>query len=127
MKKCEFGVTRTKYLGFIINTQGVEVDPNKVVIVQNWQLLSIVKGIQSFLGFYNFYWRFIYDFRSILRPLVHLTKANVDFKFDYTCQEAFEELKQYIIGAPILYHYDVTLESIIEIDMSDRVIIGILL
>src|SRR6266536_4247884 len=50
VKKCDFSVTRTKYLGFIITTQGVEVDPDKVAVVQNWQPPSTVKGIQSFLG-----------------------------------------------------------------------------
>src|SRR6266536_5754178 len=126
VKKYEFSITRTKYLGFIITTQGVEVDPNKVAVVQNWQPLSIVKGIQSFLGFYNFYQRFIRDFRSIARPLVYLTRANVDFKFDYACQEAFEELKQPMIEALILCYYDATLQSMIETDTSDRVIVGIL-
>ena len=50
----------------------------------------------------------------------------MDFKFDYTCQEAFEELKQCMIEAPILCHYDATLESMIKTDVSDRVIAGIL-
>ncbi len=50
----------------------------------------------------------------------------MDFKFDYACQEAFEELKQRMIEAPILCHYDTTLESMIKTDVSDGVITGIL-
>jgi hypothetical protein len=59
IKKCEFGVTRTKYLGFIIPTDGIEVVPNKVSIVKNWGIPTTVRGIQSFLGSCNFYRRFI--------------------------------------------------------------------
>jgi hypothetical protein len=55
LKKCEFGVKRTKYLGFIITTDGIEVDPDKVAAVVNWKAPQNVRGIQSFLGFCNFY------------------------------------------------------------------------
>ena len=55
LKKCEFHVTRTKYLGFIISTDGIEVDPDKISVVRNWKPPTTVKGVQSFLGFYNFY------------------------------------------------------------------------
>ena|SRR5579862_5038996 len=59
IKKSEFKVTRTKFLGFIISTSGIEVDPDKIAVVRNWQAPSAVKRVQSFLGFCNFYWRFI--------------------------------------------------------------------
>ena len=55
LKKCEFHITRTKYLGFVITTKGIEVDPEKVSAITNWKALYSVKGIQSFLGFCNFY------------------------------------------------------------------------
>ncbi len=55
IKKSEFGVTQTKYLGFIISIDSIEVDLSKTEVVHNWKELKIVKGIQSFLGFYNFY------------------------------------------------------------------------
>ena len=55
LKKCEFHVTCTKYLGFIISTDGIKVDPDKISVVKNWTLPSTVKGVQSFLGFCNFY------------------------------------------------------------------------
>jgi hypothetical protein len=55
IKKSEFGVTQTKYLGFIISTDSIEVDLSKTEVVCNWKELKTVKGIQSFLGFCNFY------------------------------------------------------------------------
>ncbi len=55
IKKSEFGITQTKYLGFIISIDSIEVDLSKTEVVYNQKELKTVKGIQSFLGFYNFY------------------------------------------------------------------------
>jgi transposase InsO family protein len=126
MKKCEFGVTRTKYLGFIISTDGIEVDQDKVSVVRDWQAPTTVRGIQSFLGFCNFYRRFIRNYGVIARPLVRLTKTGVPFKFDRDCWEAFEELKSRLTSSSILRHYDPELQSMVETDASDGVIAGVL-
>ena len=82
IKKCEFSVKRTKYLGFIISTDGIEVDSEKISAVESWQPPKTVKGIQLFLGFCNFYHRFIHDYRKIVKPLVNLIKTNVPFSFN---------------------------------------------
>ena len=126
IKKCEFGVTRTKYLGFIISTNGIEVDPEKIEVIRNWKEPRTVKGIQSFLGFCNFYRRFIRNYGIIARPLVRLTRKDTAFVFDSDCYEAFQELKERLLSAPILRHYDPRLESILETDASDGVVAGIL-
>jgi len=126
IKKCEFNVTRTKYLGFIITTDGIEVDPEKVSAVVNWQTPSNVRGIQSFLGFCNFYRRFIPEYGKIAKPLVQLTKTGIAFQFDRKCWNAFEELKARLTSAPVLRHYDPELESMIETDASDGVLAGVL-
>jgi hypothetical protein len=85
LKKCEFNVTRTKYLGFIISTDGIEIDQEKVDAVQSWKAPTTVRDIQSFLGFCNFYRRFIRNYRVIAKPLVHLTKIGVPFRFGREC------------------------------------------
>jgi hypothetical protein len=54
-KKCEFAVTRTKFLGFIISTNSVEVDLEKIAVIVNWKYPKTLKGVQAFLGFCNFY------------------------------------------------------------------------
>jgi hypothetical protein len=59
IKKSEFKVTHTKYLGFVILTAGIEVNKSKTEVIKNWKEPRTVKGIQSFLGFCNFYRRFI--------------------------------------------------------------------
>lgn len=126
IQKCEFNVTRTKYLGFIVSTSGVEVDPEKTSVIQNWEEPATVKGVQSFLGFCNFYRRFIRDYGLVAKPLTQLTKSSVPFVFNETCQQAFQELKQRLVTAPVLRHYDYSLESMLETDASDGVIAGVL-
>lgn len=55
IKKYEFHVTTTKYLGFIVTPEGIKVDPTKIEAILSWKIPTIVIGVQSFLGFYNFY------------------------------------------------------------------------
>ena len=62
INKCEFYITETKFLGFIIGIDGIAVDLKKVKALKNWQMLTIIKKVQFFLGFCNFYWQFVYEF-----------------------------------------------------------------
>jgi len=125
IKKCEFNVTRTKYLGFIITTEGIEVDPEKIAVVKDWKPPQTVKGIQSFLGFCNFYRRFIQDYGRVARPLTLLTHIGATFKFDNSCYEAFQALKAALTSAPVLAHYDPEKESRLETDASDGVVAAV--
>jgi hypothetical protein len=61
--KYEFHTDRMEYLGYIISPMGMSMDPEKVRAVAEWREPTNVKGVQSFLGFANFYRRFIWDFR----------------------------------------------------------------
>ena len=85
IKKCEFNVQQTKFLGFIIGVDGISTDPSKVNVVQKWEPPKTVRGVQSFLGFCNFYRRFIKDYGRIAKPLNHLTKKGVPYVFNKKC------------------------------------------
>jgi hypothetical protein len=74
-QKNEFFVTKTKFLGYIISTNGVAVDPNKVSAIANWERPTKVKEFQSFLGFCNFYRLFIENYSRIAKPLHRLIAA----------------------------------------------------
>jgi hypothetical protein len=126
IKKTEFHVTRTKYLGFIISTKGIEVDPEKISALNSWGYPTTVRGVQSWLGFCNFYRRFIQDYGRIAHPLTRLTGKDVPFNFDTACKEAFDKLRTALTAAPILRHYRPELETMVETDASDGVIAGIL-
>ena len=126
IKKCEFHVTRTKYLGFILTTDGIEVDPEKTAVIRSWAVPTTARGIQSFLGFCNFYRRFIKDYSRVAKPLNRLTKKDVPFIWTEDCRQAFENLKKRLTDAPILRHYHPDLETKLETDASDGVVAGIL-
>jgi hypothetical protein len=106
IKKCEFHVIYTKYLGFIISIEGIEVDPEKVTVIKNWEASRTVRGIQAFLGFCNFYRRFICNYSKIAKPLSNLIYTDVPFSFNKVCWNAFEELKAYLILLALFRYYN---------------------
>ena len=124
--KCEFEVTEVKYLGLIISTSGVRIDPAKVECVTNWKEPQDVKEIQNFLGFANFYRRFIRNFSKLVKSLNDLTKKDIKFCWSETCQTNFDKLKVAFISAPILAHFDPAKQCFVETDASDFVSSGIL-
>jgi hypothetical protein len=74
IRKCEFDVKSSKYLGFIIEaSKGLRMDPEKVKAIKEWEALVNVKGVRSFLGFANFYRRFIKNYSELASPLTRLT------------------------------------------------------
>ena len=73
LDKCEFEWTRVEYLGLIISEGQTEMDPVKVAGVVEWPVPKSKKEVHQFLGFINFYWRFIQDFSHHARPLFNLT------------------------------------------------------
>ena len=66
--KCEFHVTSCEYLGYMLSPNSLTMAQNKVQIIQDWPEPRKVKDIQSFLGFANFYHRFIYEYSRIVVP-----------------------------------------------------------
>jgi hypothetical protein len=126
IKKSEFSVKRTKYLGFIISTDGIETDPEKTIAITQWEPPRSVRGVQSFLGFCNFYRRFIKDYGRVARPLNRLTRKDQPFNFDDACQRAFKELKKRLSSAPLLVHFDPSKPTRMDTDASDGVVAGVL-
>jgi hypothetical protein len=70
IRKSEFSTTETRFPGCILSTSGIAVDPAKVAAVANWEPPTKVKELQAFLGFCNFYRRFISDFSRVAKPLL---------------------------------------------------------
>ena len=89
LSKCEFSVTKTKFLGFIVSIEGIAVDPEKIRVIQQWKIPTTVKGVQSFLGFCNFYRRFIQGYSAVSKPLHYLTRRDVVYHWSLQCEDAF--------------------------------------
>jgi len=75
-EKCEFHRKQIEYLGLVISENKVVMDPVKVAGVHEWPVPENRTDVQAFIGFVNFYRRFIQDFSTIARPL-----------FDFTCSD----------------------------------------
>jgi hypothetical protein len=99
---------------------------NKVQAICNWPEPRKVKDVQSFLGFANFYHRFIYNFSDIVVPLTRLTRKNILFIFGEKQQAAFNLLKEAFTSAPVLTHWVPDHPIIIETDASDYALAAIL-
>jgi hypothetical protein len=126
LDKCEFHVTETKFLGFVIGKDGVTVDQGKIAVIRDWPVPSTVRGVQSFLGFCNFYRKFIRNYGRIGKALNNLTRKGRAFVWTEDCQEAFLELKARLLSAPLLRHFVAGRETRIETDASKDVLGGVL-
>jgi hypothetical protein len=102
------------------------VASDKVQTVRDWPEPRWVKDIQSFLGFVNFYCRFIYNFSDITVPLTRLTRKNVPFVFGDAERSTFNYLKSAFASAPILTHWIPDCTIIVETDASDYALAAIL-
>ena len=126
LEKCEFDVSQVQYVGFTLSKEGITMDPGKVNSILSWPVPTKLSEVQSFLGFANFYRRFINGYSTVVKPLTRLTAKNVPFHWDANCQNAFDSLKQSFTNAPILRHFDPTLPIIVETDASGYALAGIL-
>lgn len=126
--KCKFAVKKVKYLGLIITTDGIEMDPAKVKAIEEWMLPTSLKELQSFLGFTNFYRRFILGYSDLTRPLTDLTRQSDRQLFPLGQRErlAFEAVKRAFLTSGALMHFDPRLETWVETDASDYVTAAVL-
>jgi len=120
--KCKFHTTETEYLGYVISPQGLRMDEEKIRTIKDWKEPTNVKGIQSFLGFANFYRRFIKDYSKITMPLSSLTRKEKAWEWGDKQQEACKTLKKAMITEPILQHFDPEQAVTIKTDASDYAI-----
>lgn len=122
--KCRFKVQKVDFLGVIVTPGSIEMDPGKVDAIRDWPAPTKVKEMQSFLGFCNFYRRFIPDYSTITRPLHGLAKKNVQWKWTQQHQVAFQTLKEQFQVGRVLVHPDPSKPFFVECDSSGYAIGG---
>jgi hypothetical protein len=119
-EKCEWAKEEVEFLGYMIGRKGVRMSPEKVEGVLEWKSPKSLVEVQQFLGFANFYRRFIQDYSRIARPLTELTKGDgKNWIWTDEAERAFTDLKQRFTSAPILAHFDPARPVIVETDASD--------
>jgi len=118
--KCEFEVKSTKYLEFILKVRkDIQMNPQKVKAIMNWQALKSVKGVQSFIDFANFYWKFIKNFSNLVMLIMALVQKNTSFKWTEKVNQGFTKLKAMFISVSILVSFDHTCMTMMKTDSSD--------
>ncbi|ESK82075.1 reverse transcriptase-rnase h-integrase [Moniliophthora roreri MCA 2997] len=115
-EKCEFDMTEVVFLGMVIRPGYIAMDPVKLAGIADWEPPQAVKGVRVFLGFGNFYRKFIGKYAHLTRPLNDLLQKNRKFDWTTQCQLAFELLKTKFLSEPILVMPDVDKPFVIEAD-----------
>ena len=118
--KCKFHVKTVKFFGSIITIDGIQMDNKKVKAIREWPEPRNLKEVQAFLGFANFYRRFIQRYSQICTPLTKMTKKEQPFHWECEQREAFEKLKKKFTLAPILASFDPERKIIFKTGASDQ-------
>ncbi len=118
-EKCIFHQPSVHFLGYIISKGGIRMGKGKVEAITSWPRPTTIKELQRFLGFSNFYRRFIANYSSITSPLTDLLKGgNKSLSWDLGATKAFNRLKEAFTTAPLLVHPNPELPFIVEVDAS---------
>ena len=124
LKKCRFGVREVEFLGYIISPEGVAMDPSRVEPITKWESPQSYRDVQVFLGFANFYRRFIHKYSSIAKPITDLLKGAKNgrkdgpFGWPEEAEQAMRRLCDAFTTAPLLRHYVPGLSTRLETDAS---------
>jgi hypothetical protein len=130
--KCVFYTNEVEFLGFVINTKGIVMEPSRVETIRDWPVPITFREVQVFLGFANFYRRFVREYLKIARPLTGILKGSVkgkkhrEFKWGEEQQKAFNQLRTAFTTVPVLIHFDLAKLIRVETDASGVVCSGVL-
>ncbi|GJS54159.1 putative reverse transcriptase domain-containing protein [Tanacetum coccineum] len=100
--KCDFWLSKVQFLGHVIDSEGIHVDPAKIESIKDWESPKTPTEIRQFLGLAGYYRRFIEGFSKIAKPMTKLTQKSVKFNWGEKEETAFQTLKQKLCSAPIL-------------------------
>ena len=118
-KKCQWGATTLKFLGFIISATGINMDPAKIKAITDYLQPANVKSLQSFLGLVNFSLRFVPQLATITQPLRLLLKKDTPFSWSKACIESFRQIKRIIQEAAQLAFPDFSKTFCLQTDASN--------
>nr|GEZ33724.1 reverse transcriptase domain-containing protein [Tanacetum cinerariifolium] len=109
-----------RFLGHVIDSQGIHVDPAKIEFVKDWESPKSPTEIRQFLGLAGYYRRFIKGFSKIAKPMTKLTQKKVKFEWGDKQEVVFQLLKQKLCNAPILALPKGSEDFIVYCDASNK-------
>jgi hypothetical protein len=105
--KCAFWLEEIQFLGHVLSSKWIAVNPSKVKDILEWNSPTTVHQVRSFLGLAGYYRRFIPNFSKIVKPITRLFKNDTKFDWSSKCNEAFEQLKVLLTTTPVLAQSDI--------------------
>jgi hypothetical protein len=115
--KCAFATPSVQYLGHVISASGVAMDEAKLEAVQTWPQPWSAHGLRGFLSLARYYWRFIWDFGTVMAPLTQLLRKDV-FRWSEAATVAFTALKNALSTALVLHLLDFSRDFVVDCDAS---------
>ncbi|GJS19589.1 putative reverse transcriptase domain-containing protein [Tanacetum coccineum] len=100
--KCEFLLSKVQFLGHVIDSEGIYMDPAKIESIKDWASPKTPTEIHQFLGLVGYYRRFIKGFSKIGKPMTKLTQKSVKFDWTEKAKTAFQLLTHKLCSASIL-------------------------
>lgn len=126
LSKCIFETNSVDFLGFVVSDKGINMAGDKVEAIKIWNAPKTQKDVMSFLGFTNFYRRFIRNYSRLALPLTSLLKKGVPFAWTPECENSFQNFKLIFTSDSFLFHVDPALPFLLETDASDFAIGSVL-
>jgi hypothetical protein len=118
LNKCKFARKSVRYLGFILSENGIQPDPDKLKVVENYPVPKTATEIKSFTGLTSYYRRLIPNYSVYAKPLTQLIRKNAKFVWTEAQQKGFEALKNALISAPVVSFPDYKQPFIVYTDAS---------
>ncbi|GJY61455.1 putative reverse transcriptase domain-containing protein [Tanacetum coccineum] len=125
--KCDLWLDSVQFLGHVIDSKGVHIDPSKIEAIKNWTAPTTPTEVRQFMGLAGYYQRFIELFSLIAKPLTKLTQKNKKYEWGEDEEEAFLMLKQKLCSAPILALHEGSEDFVVYYDASIKGIGAVLM
>jgi hypothetical protein len=125
--KLRYKLKEAKFIGHILTSEGIKVDPSKVEAIEKMPIPEDVTAVKRFLGMVQYLGKFLSKLSDMTKPLRKLTEDEAEWNWTKECQAAFEKTKSTIAKAPLLSYYDVKKEVTIQCDASESGLGGVLL
>nr|GEZ63888.1 putative reverse transcriptase domain-containing protein [Tanacetum cinerariifolium] len=118
--KCEFWIPKVQFLGHVIDSRGIHVDPAKIEPIKDWASLKTPTEIRQFLGLVGYYQIFIEGFSKVVKSMTKLTQKGIKYDWGEKEENAFQLIKQKLCSAPILALPEGSEDFVVYCDASHK-------
>jgi hypothetical protein len=115
-----FAAKTITFLGHVVNREGIQPDPGKVQVVLHFPTPKYVTSVKSFLGLTGYYRKYIKGYSGLAGPLFELTRKDVVFAWNVSCEQAYQALKAALVNAPVLTRLDFRRTFWLDVDWSPK-------